>query len=166
MIHPAYRMGGCSGRIWTFAYAAETFRFSLALKPLHFIRSVGGCTARISFPRDWLEPAQQRWSWCSFPRLHREAETRESCSQPGWRMALDPLLLLQAKLGQSCCLGISLGFGIRRAGKYRHRPTAEAGPRHGKGKRREQDWVKGAASGKETGIGQRGDWLYLRANPG
>ena len=65
MIHPAYRMGGCSARIWTFAYSAETFLLS------------NPCTARIP----------SRGIGCSQPSsggpaaLHRGAGHR-SCSQP------------------------------------------------------------------------------------
>lgn len=41
-------MGGCSGRILTFAYA-ETFHFSVALKPLHF----GGARRAAQEPLSW-----------------------------------------------------------------------------------------------------------------
>lgn len=60
MIHPAYCMGGCSGRILTFAYT-ETFHFSVAFKPLHFVWwSTQGCTGT-----PILEGISLSWSWPS-----------------------------------------------------------------------------------------------------
>lgn len=58
MIHPAYRMGGCSGRILTFAYA-ETFHLLVALKPLHFGWAHGGCAARNPLP-EGISPSWSR----------------------------------------------------------------------------------------------------------
>lgn len=97
---------------------------------------------------------------------------RRSCSQPGWMRALEPQPLLQAKLGWSCWPGIHQEFGICRAGKYYHSPTAQAKPKHGKGKCYEQeDWVTPTASGKEKELGNKaivstlglllGNWIYF-----
>lgn len=169
MIHPAYRMGGCSGRILTFAYA-ETFHFLVALKPLHFVwLSARGLRSQKPPPGGdlpQLEPIQ-RW-WFSPPAASWGRNERRSCSQPGWMRALEPQPLLQAKLGWNCWPGIHQEFGICRARKYYHSPTAQAKPKHGKGKCYEQeDWVTPTASGKEKELGKKAIVsLYLRAAPG
>lgn len=168
MIHPAYRMGGCSGRILTFAYA-EAFHFLVALEPLHFVWSSMRWVVQPETPSrrgpPQLEPTQQRWIP---PHAASWGRSKRSCSQAGWRMALDPQPLLQAKLGRTCCRGINQEFGICRAGKYCHSPTAQAGLKHGKGKRyKQEDWVMHTASGKEKELGNKAIVsLYLRAAPG